>query len=353
MAAISAGISPRLTVPAHSPPAPLPDPHPPALQARIIADIAPLDAQIGVAQPETVPGALRDAIFGDAELPSYALLDAARIPDLAEALARSGLEHLCLFQGRAFQQLQSVAPWLVRLQPGNRFTRALFTRSPAPWHLWDARPGIFLRSHADIAQLRAHLRHFTRLQDEKGTWYYFRFWEPAVAALYFPSLADRPDLARRWFMPRDNAPIARLLAVQPQGESGNGTAHLLTPALTGTETPARGNALLTQRDLALFVASRRQQDADALARDLRDAFADDIALPDDQLRDRCRRAVDRLAGLGFRQRDHLFVMLSWEIFFGPGFESIDPEGRLSQILHTPRDEAERFEMLKQRMQTLG
>ena len=345
-------------MPAHSSPAPHPEPRPepdpqPALHSRVIDDIVPLDAQIGVAQPKTVPDALHDAIFGDADLPSYALLDAAKAPDLAEALTRSGLDHLCLFQGRAFQQLQSVAPWLVRLQPGNRFARALFTRSPAPWHLWDAQPGIFLRSHADMAQLRAHLRHFTRLQDEKGAWYYFRFWEPAVAALYFPSLADRPDLARRWFLPRDCAPIAQLVAMRPQDDTGRGLAHLLAPAMTGAQTPPRGTALLTQRDLALFASSRRQADADALARDLRRTFGDDITLPDDQLRDVSRRALERLAGLGFRQRDHLFVMLSWEIFFGPGFESIDPKGQLSQILHSPHDEAERFDMLKQRMQTLG
>lgn len=332
----------------------------PVLLCSVIADIIPLDRQMGVQPRKTVPDALQGAIFGQPAptrgepgqpMHSYAILDAAKLLDLSEPLSRSGLAHLCLFKGEAQEQMGDAAPWIVRLQEGNSFTRNLFTRSKAPWHLWDAQAGIFLRSRCRIEELQAHLRRFTRLQDETGAWYYFRFWEPAVAAAYFPTLVGRPGLARRWFQPRQGAPIATLIAIHPAGERGQAT--LVQPGnLDGISEPT-GSQLLTQDDIRLFAANRRQADADSMADALRQTFGDEIAMPDPQLRDFARKALARLAGYGFRQRDHLFVMLSWELFFGPGFETLDKQGHLTRILHSPRDEAERFEMLRQRMLALG
>ena len=42
--------------------------------------------------------------------------------------------------------LKQVAPWVVKLEQGSDFTRNLFTRGDAPWYLWDADPGIYVRS---------------------------------------------------------------------------------------------------------------------------------------------------------------------------------------------------------------
>jgi hypothetical protein len=44
-------------------------------------------------------------------------------------------------------------------------------------HLWHKEPGIYVRSRADFEDLWKHFRKFTRVQDESGKWYYFRFWE--------------------------------------------------------------------------------------------------------------------------------------------------------------------------------
>lgn len=166
-----------------------------ALEFVTVRNVAPLDAQIGLSPKKAVPDVLRDAIFGQrepttaeiravdgnvADLPlmqTYALLDAAKIMYLADRLGASGLEHRCLYQGDAADNHGDTAPWLVRLEDGNAFTRSLFSAAEAPESLWWSDPGIFIRSRSGLDDLRNHLRKFTRLQDEHGKWFYFRFWE--------------------------------------------------------------------------------------------------------------------------------------------------------------------------------
>jgi hypothetical protein len=132
-------------------------------------------------------GPLHSELFGtvdQADVPTddvvktYALLDAARVMNLPETLQDSGLRHQCLFKGDAFDNMNSVAPWLVELEAESSFTRNLFTKSDSPWHLWDDEPGIFVRTSVPFDTLYQHFRKFTMLQDDADSTYYFRFWEP-------------------------------------------------------------------------------------------------------------------------------------------------------------------------------
>ncbi len=170
----------------------------PMLHVETIKDVEPLDAQIGAFPKKIVPNALNDALFGRAgptsaelvaargnapsvsAMQTYAILDAAKVTNLPELLERSTLEHRCLFKGTAYDEMKDVAPWIVRLEGRETFTRYLFTRSDAPWHLWDAEPGIYVLSHEKLDDLWRHFRKFTRLKDESAKWLYWRFWEPEV-----------------------------------------------------------------------------------------------------------------------------------------------------------------------------
>lgn len=323
--------------------------------------IEPLTAQMGVMQKKSVPDALYDLIFGQppvqpgaealSPLQTYAVIDAAKIGALPEMLERSGLRSLCLFKGQSEQELAEVAPWIVQLHEDSAFTRNLFTRGRAPWQLWDDAPGVYIRSRCQIDELQAHLRHFTRVQNGQDEWFYFRFWEPAVAAVYFPTLTHRLELARRWFLPRRAPQIDALVIIDPPEDRAKAT--VLRPYGLENARDFVGNRFLDDGDVARLAASRTRADVAGLAGDLRRTFADDIALSDHELKELTGRTVDRLVKLGFRQRDNLFVMLAWEIFFGPGFETIDSDGQLARIMRSDRDEAERLDMLKQRMEKLG
>lgn len=151
------------------------------LRVEFVDEITPLDRQFGVNSPRAVPDPLIGPLFGqpDPDRPLYTdmILDAARVQALPELLEASGLEYRCLFKGDAYEDLKDVAPWVVRLDAESRFTRNLFTRSDTPWHLWELEPGIYLRSRETLEDIWRHFRKFTKLRDDKGKWYYWRFWE--------------------------------------------------------------------------------------------------------------------------------------------------------------------------------
>ncbi|WP_066703027.1 DUF4123 domain-containing protein [Celeribacter ethanolicus] len=101
------------------------------LQIEDISKVEPLDKQFGVDPKRSVPDVLRPAVFGgqDGASQCFAILDAGKVENLPEMLATSGLEYRCLFKGETAEELSEVAPWLVRLEDGNKFTMGLFTRS--------------------------------------------------------------------------------------------------------------------------------------------------------------------------------------------------------------------------------
>lgn len=175
--------------------------------------IAPLDAQIGVFPKQDVPAAAKAALFDGDDGALFALLDGAAIPGLQERLASEGLDHVCLFAGKAEQDFQTVAPWLVRLQAGSRLLRSLFTSAGRPGDLWQKRPGVFLRSHASIDDLRAHLRHLTRVQDAGDKWFFFRFCD--AEAMYHYMAMDPPvlDNLARFFQARHEHAVSWILPV--------------------------------------------------------------------------------------------------------------------------------------------
>lgn len=103
-----------------------------------------------------------------------------QIPLLRQLLEQSELDYSCLFSGKSREELETVAPYIVRLKEDDSFTQGLFTSAKMPEDLWDKEAGIFIRSKASLPQLRKHFRRFTRVQDEGGKWYYFRFWEQTM-----------------------------------------------------------------------------------------------------------------------------------------------------------------------------
>lgn len=115
-------------------PLPLDARKPASLCTQVIEVSAPLDAQLGIFPKKTVPDSLYQAIFGQPDLTvlqpllTYAVLDAAKIPNLPELLAASQLPHRCLLQGQAFENLANVAPWLVTAGRAQRIHKTAFHR---------------------------------------------------------------------------------------------------------------------------------------------------------------------------------------------------------------------------------
>ena len=304
-----------------------------------ILNVQPLDAQFGVVHPGTVPDKLFTAMFGQPVSPvnagqvhTYVLLDAAKVPALPERLEASGLEHRCLFKGGAYDELKDVAPWIVRLEDGNIFTRNLFTRSDTPWHLWDAEPGLYLRSRGTLDQMWRHLRKFTRVRDEVGKWFYFRFWETDCLIDYisFAAKDDQSDLRALFgFDPMDpSVPLVQSYI----GRNQNRVRTCSVARMSGHNTEIH-----TEIDMSIvrFLALRSHAygfvDSYYTGQGLRPAT------------DTIRRARDFSAALvhkyhryGFKSRYHLGSFVYWALALNGDFETRTPNLQI----HTQRVEAD-------------
>ncbi len=335
------------------------------LAVQTIEGIEPLDLQLGVTLKKTVPDALYDALFqqpapteadiaaagGDpAGVPlmqTYAIVDAGKVFGLTAALESSDLEHRCLFVGEAYKDLQDVAPWLVELKDGSAFTRNLFTKGEAPWHMWSAAPGIYLRTRQPFDAVWKHLRHFTRLQDEAGNWIFFRFWEPSAANAYFKAVSSDQTRYAPWFRLNAHQWIDTYLVPDPCADSL--TMFRADRLVGNTAAPVRLHApdyqVLRQeridRDLTEMVTLMRRV-FPALRRDLSDIDFD-----------RCiRRSASRAQEFNIRQRAHVFRFAAWDLHAARAFELTDPENRLRGILESSTGETDKMRRLAERMTAL-
>ena len=246
-----------------------------AASIQVIEKLQPLSVGFDPGPQAQVPAALHPALFGtpagdapDMPLSTCAVLDGAKIANLPEMLATSGLAHRCLFKGAAFDELHSVAPWIVELKATDRFTGYLFTRGTAPWHLWDAEPGIFLRTRASIDDIWRHLRKFTRLPDGAGGWVYWRFWEPGPLAVLLRAWQDKPDKLRAFCEVAGGAADMHVLCVDP----GQGSAVLARAQGADGQTRRNIPFALDEDDRRILSNWRKQRFDSRLLATLCDAY---------------------------------------------------------------------------------
>lgn len=113
----------------------------------------------------------------------YALIDAARDPQIAGLVRFSRLEYDCLFAGRLSAKLQAAAPYIVHLAPKAQFVRTLLDVG------WGRAWAVFMVTPPDVTlqQLRRHFRHVLLVRDEDGRRMLFRLYDPRVLRTYLPT----------------------------------------------------------------------------------------------------------------------------------------------------------------------
>jgi hypothetical protein len=245
----------------------------PALEMATVAGIEPLGDQRGIHDKVCVPEALMPILFsqpdptraeiaaagGDAAavppMGTFAIVDAAKVRGLAITIGGYGLEHKCLYQGEAYENLRDAAPWIVQLTPDNTFTRNLFTQGEARWHLWDAGAAIFIRSRGTLDGLAKHFRKFTQPRLENGSNLFFRFYDPTAAVNYFSGIADWPERVAQFFQPRSDHAVQAIIAI-PTGEVD---AHVFMPAAGAALGSAPAFKSLTARDQQIIADATRKK----------------------------------------------------------------------------------------------
>jgi len=127
------------------------------------------------------------------KLPLFALLDAARAPEVLATLLAHGEVHYSLYDGPDGEVLDAVAPYLVQLHARSPLTELLVREH------WGQSWGVFLWALTDFKALRRHLRRFLMVQDAKGKDMYFRFYDPRVLRVFLPTCT--PDELTSFFAP--------------------------------------------------------------------------------------------------------------------------------------------------------
>jgi hypothetical protein len=115
----------------------------------------------------------------------YAVLDAARDPRALAGLLAHDVRHACLYEGRIPREIAAVAPYLVQMRRGHRYTEQLLESS------WGGSWGVFASSAGDFEAMRRHFRRFLRAEDESGKKMLFRWYDPRVLRVYLPTCTPR------------------------------------------------------------------------------------------------------------------------------------------------------------------
>ncbi|MEO1346994.1 MAG: DUF4123 domain-containing protein [Pseudomonadota bacterium] len=267
---------------------------------------------------------------------------------MPELLDPSGLEHRCLFKGAAYDELKDVAPWIVRLEDGDVFTRNLFSRSDAPWHLWDKEPGIYFRSTFGTKMLGAHFRRFVKLQGADQSWRYFRFWEPLTLQAYLSAAARRTGELCPMFYSQEAQMVSSFVCCPVPGDV---TVHKIACEPHSPDNPV--GPKFTQdheRAIARAMQGRRQLE---IAQALRKGFHQEThGLHDDELSGLVDRVVQRTSHYHIRSVRHVHIFAAWQLIYGADFEARDPTGQAQQILAAPLQEEQKMLHLKHRLNDL-
>ena len=110
----------------------------------------------------------------------WAIVDAAQDQQVYWTLTNSFLPHSCLFAGALPEALEMAAPYLVQLDPEDKFT-AYLARNLG------RNLAIFLQTDASLRDLRRHLRTFLTVKDTSGRRMLFRYYDPRVLRVYLPT----------------------------------------------------------------------------------------------------------------------------------------------------------------------
>jgi len=148
----------------------------------------------------------------------FGICDAAQNHEIPFRLRKTKSEYECLYQGREFEELWYVAPYLFRCGETSEFLSWIVNEG------WGCSWGIFFVASADLKRLADHLRRFVLVTtNEADKQFYFRFYDPRVLRTYLPTCSS--DEAVDFF-----GPIRCFLT-----ESGR-TGELLKFTLNGTGT---------------------------------------------------------------------------------------------------------------------
>lgn len=167
----------------------------------------------------------------------YAILDGASVPELPMRLFEMRPPHVCLYRGDLDADLAEVAPYLVHLVPGTKFTNWILAEA------WGKHWGIFVHSPFPLVELRKHFRKFLTVHNEEGNPMLFRYYDPRVLPKFLPTCQkDEVDLmfdkVQAYFAESDDA--GELIRLQILNDKLKQSNFPMRPAFGDMLMPPQG-----------------------------------------------------------------------------------------------------------------
>lgn len=251
----------------------------------------------------------------------------------------------CLFQGQAAQDLAEAAPYIIDLtlpEGHHRETETIprFHRSFFKDH-WNKGTGIILRTTADLATTRAHLRKFTKYQEASGNWYFFRFWDTNISYDYFAQVAQMPSRAKDLFHLKQGDWLSLWVSYNETLQR----AHAISPDFRQ----------LQDASYSPFPFQISPVEKDALMRGVLRGFAKDIArevqadVPDHDERlveQKVFDCVTRMHGARIYEVAHLVELARYSLAQDHPFDPEHLDATARHILDSPASEAGKMTRLR-------
>jgi pSer/pThr/pTyr-binding forkhead associated (FHA) protein len=112
--------------------------------------------------------------------PLYALVDAARDPQVLALLTNSREESQTLYEGPEGEAMADFGPFLVRLPKESAFLETLVREG------WGKSWGVYLTCDKPFTEVRKHFRHLLLVKNPDDKTVYFRFYDPRVLRVFLP-----------------------------------------------------------------------------------------------------------------------------------------------------------------------
>jgi len=123
-----------------------------------------------------------DAYWADEDQWIVAILDGASIVELRQKMFEEhDLKHDCLFSGELEPDMAEVAPYLVRLEAGTRFTEWVISGWGGNWGIFAVVP-----SELNFSAVRRQLRKLNTIYGPDSQPLRFRWYDPRILRVALP-----------------------------------------------------------------------------------------------------------------------------------------------------------------------
>ncbi len=257
------------------------------------------------------------------------------------------IQSACLYEGRAAEDYESSAPYLIKLPQQHGFTERLFSENPPDdedgFNHWGKNAGIFLTSSADFEEILQHFRRFIYMPTYDERLLYFRFFDPVVLENYLDMITCYPKKLATFF----GGDLIHSFAVCRQDDFVD---YVPTIDLSETE---QAKKQFEEYEMQLFIEQRDNKLLQEVGENLMNDFPSLSKCYEAQAVHQIVRKNFELA----KRHDvvltgSIYVLAGYQLFFGKPIDELDEQGVIMKILQGDEEELSKMKYINERIEYL-